>query len=265
VLDDRRGGATVQGVTTERRDAADVPDGLRAHWRAWLGATDDELTVLGSVTNHGGSRIVVVGSAGRTVPGWDGEVHAVTGVVDADGAAVVSLPPEHVEWARELVAHGADVARLRAALPAPMRLPDHVVYQGVCRWSARPEDVPSTDEVPEAGQWLPVDDDRVPEWLVPFGGDALVALDDDDRYLAGVGLKRHDRHGHEIAVGTDERARGRGLARRLVAQAARSLHAEGIVPTYLHDPANTASARVADACGLPDRGWWALGMARIPS
>ena len=254
----------MQGVTTERRDAAEVPDGLRAHWRTWLGATDDELAVLGSTPPQGPPRVVVVGSAGRTTPGWDGEVHAVTGVVDAHGSAVVSLPPDHVEWARDLVATGADVARLRAALPTRMRLPDHVAYQGVCRWSARPADVPGAEVLPEAGRWVPVHDPRVPDWLRPFGGDALVALDDDDRYLAGVGLKRHDRHGHEIAVGTDERARGRGLARRLVAQAARSLHADGIVPTYLHDPANTASARVADAAGLPDRGWWALGIARIP-
>ena len=35
----------------------------------------------------------------------------------------------------------------------------------------------------------------------------------------------------------------------------------GVVPTYLHDPANTASAKVADAAGFPDRGWTVLGMA----
>lgn len=254
----------MQGVRTGRHDAADVPDGLRAHWRSWLGATDDDLAVLGSGSLPGPPRVVVVGAAGRTAPGWDGEVHAVTGVVDADGSAVVSLPPDHVEWARDLVASGADVARLRAALPTRLGLPDHVAYQGVCRWSARPADVPGTDALPEAGRWVPVDDERVPDWLRPFGGEVLVSFDEHDRYLAGVGLKRHDRHGHEIAVGTDERARGRGLARRLVAQAGRSLHAAGIVPTYLHDPANTASARVADSAGLPDRGWWALGIARIP-
>ena len=253
----------MQGVTTERRDDAEVPDGLRAHWRTWLGATDDELAVLGSATLQGPPRVVVVGSA---------DVRHLAGTARCtrdrrggpDGAAVVSLPPDHVEWARDLVATGADVARLRAALPTRLGLPDHVAYQGVCRWSARAADVPGAEVLPEAGRWVPVDDPRVPDWLRPFGGDALVALDDDGRYLAGVGLKRHDRHGHEIAVGTDERARGRGLARRLVAQAARSLHADGIVPTYLHDPANTASARVADAAGLPDRGWWALGIARIP-
>jgi len=254
----------VQGVTTERLGAAEVPDGLRAHWRTWLGATDDELAALGAGAQSGPPQVVVVGAAGRTTAGWDGDVHAVTGIVDAHGNAVASLPPDHVEWARHLVAGGADLARLRAALPTRLQLPDHVVYQGVCRWSARAADVPPPDALPEAGRWVPVDDERVPGWLRPFGGDALVALDDDDRYLAGVGLKRHDRHGHEIAVGTDERARGRGLARRLVAQATRSLHADGIVATYLHDPANTASARVADAAGLPDRGWWALGIAQIP-
>jgi len=88
----------------------------------------------------------------------------------------------------------------------------------------------------------------------------LVVLD-DDVYVAGVGLKRHDEHGQEISVGTEQAARGRGLARRLVAQAARRLLAAGIVPTYLHDPANTASAKVADAAGFPDRGWTVLGMA----
>ena len=55
--------------------------------------------------------------------------------------------------------------------------------------------------------------------------------------------------------------RGRGLARRLVAQAARSLLDRDVVPTYLHDAANVASARVAAAAGLPDLGWTALGLA----
>jgi hypothetical protein len=32
------------------------------------------------------------------------------------------------------------------------------------------------------------------------------------------------------------------------------------VPTYQHDPANVASARVADAAGFPDRGWRSMAM-----
>jgi predicted GNAT family acetyltransferase len=75
-----------------------------------------------------------------------------------------------------------------------------------------------------------------------------------------VGIKHHDAYGRELAVGTDEAARGRGLARRLVAQAARRILDEGGIPTYQHDPANVASARVADASGFPDRGWRSAGM-----
>ena len=257
----------MRGSIEERTEDAELPDGLRAHWRAWLGATDDELAVLGAV-HDGPPPVVVVGAEGRTRPGWDGEVHAVVGIVDAAGAAVVSVPPAHVAWARSYAAQAGDtddrpaggaLEALRAALPDRLGLPGHVVCRGVCRWSDAP---PTADRLPDAGAWLPYQDPRVPEWLRPFGGDVLVALDDDDRYLAGVGLKRHDRHGHEISVGTDERARGKGLARRLVAQASRSLHAQGIVATYLHEPANVASARVADAANFPDRGWGVLGIFR---
>ena len=88
----------------------------------------------------------------------------------------------------------------------------------------------------------------------------LVVRDADGDYLAGAGVKRHDAYGHELAVGTVPAARGRGLARRLVAQAARRVLDEGAVPTYLHERDNLASARVADAAGFPDRGWRAYGV-----
>lgn len=91
-------------------------------------------------------------------------------------------------------------------------------------------------------------------------GDVLVALTDDGTAAAGVGRKRHDRHGHELAVVTEEAHRGRGLARRLVTQAARRVLDDGAVPVYLHDPANVASARTADASGFPDVGWRILGL-----
>nr|WP_246277875.1 GNAT family N-acetyltransferase [Phytohabitans rumicis] len=101
----------------------------------------------------------------------------------------------------------------------------------------------------------------MPQWLRPFGGEVLIAREPSTgAYLAGVGIKRHDGHGNELSVGTEERARGQGLARRLVAQAARRVLDEGAVPTYLHSFDNVASARVAEAAGFPDRGWIVYGV-----
>ena len=118
------------------------------------------------------------------------------------------------------------------------------------RWTDRP--APLSD----AGEWVAADHPSVPPWLRRFGGEVLVAVDHGTgEHLAGVGIKRHDPHGRELAVVTAEAARGRGLARRLVAQAARRVLDEGRVPTYVHDRRNTASARVAAAAGFPDRGW----------
>jgi len=84
--------------------------------------------------------------------------------------------------------------------------------------------------------------------------------DHEWRYAAGVGRKRHDEHGQELAVATEPAHQGKGLARRLVAQATRRVLDEGAVATYLHAPDNVASARVADASGFPDRGWSIYGL-----
>lgn len=241
-------------TVTDLPDAAVVPAALRAHWQAWTGADDEQLDVLGS---GGPPSVVVSGSVRREQPGWDGAVHAVTGVVDPAGHAVVSVPPRLLGWARHLVAAGADLAALKAELPAALGAAGSVVYQGVLRWAV---DVPGPEVLAPAGEWLPADHPAVPSWLHPFGGHVLVVLE-ADRYLAGLGLKHHDGRGREISVGTERAARGRGLARRLVATAARQLLSEGVVPTYLHDPRNLASARVADAAGFPDRGWTVLGIA----
>ena len=189
-------------------------------------------------------------------PGWDGGARGVVGAVDPEGRCVVRLPPA---VAARLGPVG-DVPALLAALPGAVGVPG-TAGTGALRWA---QDVPGADLLPDAGVWLPAEladagDPRVPGWLRPFGGDVLVALDDDDRYLAGVGLKRHDDALWEVAVVTDERARGKGLARRLVAQAARAVQAAGRGVLYLHAPDNEASARVARASGFPDTGWQVLG------
>jgi GNAT superfamily N-acetyltransferase len=199
----------------------------------------------------------VVGSPHRTRPGWDGAVRAVWGVSTPD-AAVVSVPPGVAKQAQAL---GSDLACLEdpawgAALAELVGRPGAQAGTGVFR-AVGPRGIP---DLPDAGVWLSVDDPRVPRWLHPFAGPALVALDEGGAYGAGVGLKRHDDYGWEIAVATEPPMRGRGIARRLVAQAARAVLAEGHAVTYLHAPDNAASARVAEAAGFPVRGWRVIGL-----
>jgi GNAT superfamily N-acetyltransferase len=192
----------------------------------------------------------VVANPRRALPGWDGRVAPVVGIVTGDGEALIGVAPD-VAGAVARRAADADLAGLLADLPGLIRRRG-VAGRGVFRWSTRPA------ALPDVGVWLPYDDRRVPDWLRPFGGEVLVVLD-GNRYLAGVGVKKHDEAGHELAVGTEKQARGAGLARRLVAQAARRVLADGAVPTYLHATDNIASARAADAAGFPDRGWSVIG------
>jgi GNAT superfamily N-acetyltransferase len=166
---------------------------------------------------------------------------------------VLSVPPDLVDETR---AAGGDLAAVGAALPGIVGRPDARFGRGVFRWCHHLLDAVGPD--PDA-VWLPPDDERVPAWLKPFNGDVLVHLD-DGRYGAGVGRKIHDPFGHELSVATEEHLRGRGLARRLVAQAARRVADDGAVATYLHAVTNTASARVAEAAGFPDTGWSILGV-----
>ncbi len=220
------------------------PSRLRSHLQTWLGRWPAE------------SDVDVVGSTGRERPGWDGlRVFPLIGVSTPD-TTVLSVPPAHATAVRDQVALlGPRWREALPTLPGMLGHPDMQVYSGVFRWCE--EAVP----LPDAGIWIPADDPAVPAWLRPFGHEVLMAWDAaTGAYLAGVGIKVHDEYGRELAVGTDPAVRGRGLARRLVAQAARRVLDEGGIPTYQHDPANIASARVADAAGFPDRSWRSLGM-----
>jgi GNAT superfamily N-acetyltransferase len=219
---------------------------LTRHLTEWLGRWP------------GSGGIDVVGSVRREQPGWDGRVFPVIGVHSPE-ASVLSVPPADAERVRsrmvQLGTNGRTWEELLPLLPGLLAREDRIVYSGIFRWCDRPS------ALPDAGEWIAADDPTVPEWLRPFGHEVLIAHDPDTgAYLAGVGIKHHDAYGRELAVGTDEAARGRGLARRLVAQAARRILDEGGVPTYQHDPTNVASARVADAAGFPDRGWRSAGM-----
>ncbi|MEV0230447.1 GNAT family N-acetyltransferase [Nonomuraea sp. NPDC050786] len=196
----------------------------------------------------------IVGEPGRARPGWDGRLHPVLGVATPE-RGVLSVPPQHADpIMRRYLALG-NVAALLPQLPDLVGHPERGWFTAVYRWTANPA------PLPEPGVWVSAADPEVPAWLRVFGGDVLVARDPETgAHLAGVGVKRHDSYGHELAVVTVPEARGRGLARGLVAQAARRVLDEGAMPTYMHAFGNQASAAVAAAAGFPSHGWTAYGL-----
>lgn len=231
--------------TTAAVAATALPALLRQHltgWAGWLPATDE---------------LRVVASARNAELGWDGRPQLLTGIGDPAGRTVVAVPPA----AAALLAHhqGPGGARSLGLLPGVLGKDGHTVDRVAFRWTEAPADLP------DAGVWVDSASPRLPGWLRPFGGQALVVFDDHGQYLAGVGVKRHDELGHEISVGTEPPARGRGLARRLVAQAARRILDQGRIPTYLHAFDNAASSCVAAAAGFPDIGWSALMLSDEPA
>lgn len=123
------------------------------------------------------------------------------------------------------VAGPLPAAAVRQAVAAAAGRPEVTLGRGVFRWTRR---VAGRRLLPDAGEWGEHHDARPPVWLHPFNyGPVPVAWDGAGNYAAGVGIERHDAIGHELAVVTTTQQRGRGLARRLVAQAARRVLDEG--------------------------------------
>jgi GNAT superfamily N-acetyltransferase len=215
----------------------EVVDRLTRHLRSWLGAWPPS------------GQVTVAGSRSRVEPGWDGRVRPFAGV-STPGGTVLSVAPDRVEAVR---AAGSTLDELLDVVPGVLGQPGGVVGRGVYRYSVSPS------PVAPVGEWVPADDPGVPTWLRPFGGEVLMVRENGE-YVAGLGIKRHDDLGRELAVATEEAWRGRGLARGLVARAATAILLDGGVPIYLHGRGNAASARVAETSGFPDLGWFILGL-----
>lgn len=225
-----------------------VDSRLTAHLSSWLGAWPPRTAVD------------VVGSPVRDRPAWDGGHTSLVGVA-TPARALLSVPPARAEAVARVIGPLSDVGVRRAVVRA-LGEEGKLLGRGVFRWSRR---VPGVAVLPDVGEWIDPRDDRVPAWLRPFNyAQVLIAWDADGAYGAGVGIKRHDPVGHELAVVTTTALQRRGIGTRLVAQAARRVLDEGGLPTYLHDPDNAASAHVADAAGFADRGWSVYGLFEAP-
>lgn len=194
--------------------------------------------------------VTISTSPSRVAPGWDGRVRPFSGVRTPDGA-VVSVPADLVDRARRLITDDATIT------PGLREL--GLVRDEVTPWTMRwVTDDRGLADLEPLGQWVAPDHPAVPQWVAPFPGEVLAAFDDDGAYLGVVALKPVAATAVEISVGTDERSRGLGIARRLVATAARAQLEEGLAVLYVHAVDNDASAKVAEAVGLTDRGWQLL-------
>ena len=161
------------------------------------------------------------------------------------GGAVVGVAPEQAARLRELLDGHDTVEPALKALAA--ELPGHM-FSGTARTGVVIP--PPAVEVTV----LDASDPRLPEWVHGhFAGEAWVVMEDGEVLSTAV-LKRYDERLREISVGTAPSARGRGLARSVVAAAARSVLAEGRAVLYNHAIDNDASARVAEAVGLHELG-----------
>ena len=89
-------------------------------------------------------------------------------------------------------------ARSLTLLPGVLGKAGHTVGRVAFRWTVAPADLP------DAGVWVDTASPRLPGWLRPFGGQALVVFDDNGQYLAG----RHQ---------APRRARARDLGRHRAA------------------------------------------------
>ena len=217
--------------------ADEVVDRLDRHLQNWLGAWPPT------------EEVTIVASARRAEPCWDGAVRPLAGITTPEGT-ILSVPPDR---AADVRASGSTLEEVLDGMPEALGQPGGVVGRGVYRYAV------SVPEVAAVGEWVPASDPDVPAWLRPFGGKVLVVRE-DGQYVAGLGIKRHDELGNELAVATDEAWRGRGLAKALVARAAGTILRGGGVAIYLHGRGNVASARVAEAAGFPDRNWFVLGL-----
>jgi ribosomal protein S18 acetylase RimI-like enzyme len=213
---------------------------------AMLDLVDNEavvLAVLGDryrlpVERLAPGRVAVAEAAHPTMP--------VRALVRADGGAAVGVAPA---WSGLLGEH----LQGPASVPAAMAAVAGALGGQVFSWVARTGVAVPAPEVEVAV--LEATDPRLPDWVIGhFSGEAWVVLGEDGQVLSTAVLKRYDDRLREISVGTDEAARGRGLAKAVTAAAARAVLAEGRAVLYNHDPDNHTSARVAEAVGLYELG-----------
>lgn len=228
-----------------------VTDRLDCYWAEELGCAPEALY-------DGG--LTLCAPAHREGPRWMGWLIPLECIVldrARPGAGVISVTPTVAgELSRYLATPGLDVLPPRGEALAPFaRAHFPHAFTRVHRilrcdhagFTPAPEVFPVS--------LLPDDDLHASWYRLHFDGPIFVARDPHGSIASWAAIKCKAPDVWEMAVVTEARYRGRGLARSVVGCATRAALDAGKVPLYLHDVANRASALVCGALGYRPYGY----------
>jgi hypothetical protein len=186
----------------------------------------------------------------------DGSVRPLLGVtadIRFGFATALSVPPLTFPRVRTLIddlsgAGFRDLATLRDTVPTAVGHPDQVWFESDLRWTTSP---PVTGD---AGRWCRPSQLAPPPEAAPSAGPILLSTDRRGRYRASVRLHRHTNFAYELVLDAAATT-GRDVSAALLAQAARSVVANGALPFVTTDLRDPGSAAVHAAAGFEHRGW----------
>ena len=122
-----------------RPPESEVVDRLHRHLHSWLGAWPPT------------EGLIIVGSAHRAAPCWDGVIRPFAGVSTPTGT-VLSVAPDRLEAA---LAAGSDLEEVLEALPEILGQPGAMVGRGVYRYSVAPAEGDGINAVSPPAQRTP--------------------------------------------------------------------------------------------------------------
>jgi hypothetical protein len=196
----------------------------------------------------------------RDSPRWMGWMVPLTCVrveQALPGAGVVSVTPAHLsalstllrdDGAAVLPPHCAGISSFgRQHFPQGSIRVDRILRCDATTFTPAPEVLPISQ--------LAVTDTEFHWYRLHFDGPVFVARDAQGRIISWAAIKCKSDDLWEMAVVTNAGYRNRGLARSVVSRATQASLDADRAPMYLHDLANTASAKVCHALGYQPYGY----------
>ena len=208
------------------------------------------LTCPPGVARSGG--VHILSTPQRGLPNWHGYVLPIVGLSFAPGAVLACRPDLVDALRREL---GSDVRLPYLDGPALRRLlrathntlPHAFTLAGDLRAVDRATFAPSPTA--DRAELIADEDTAALHLRTRFDGAIFGVRGSHGRLVSWAALKLKSDSVWEVAVATEADYRGRGFGRDVVSAASQYALEQGVMPIYIHDRDNSASAFVARALG----------------